>query len=443
MKLTLLLLALFALPAFSATRHVVLISLDGFAAYHLDNPNLVLPNIRSLIKEGVWPEGSETVFPSVTHPSHTTLITGMMPQKHGVLANELPDKDGNLVVGNTYLRSEAIRSKTIFDSAKAKGLVTAAFHWPETVEDKSIDYNLISRTQKEQKNRYLLKNAFTEELVANGIPINYYNEIRGAGGLGLVSDALTTSAACYTILKHKPNLIAIHLANTDHEQHEFGPEHPMAQAALSKADYNVGQIVQAVKEAGLYQDTVFFIAADHGFTSVYDQINLHPYFEEVGIANKIRFYEGGWAPFLRLLSNFDMQTDGPKLDQVFEKLKKNFHVLRIFKSDDYPSLGLPKYEEGGRVRGQYLIVADIETYFVDQPGTSFDRHKRRRPAHGHGFLPYHPKMYPMLVIAGSDIKSGVRIGHVKNVDVAPTISKLLGLEPLDFDGRVLGEALKQ
>jgi hypothetical protein len=51
-------------------------------------------------------------------------------------------------------------------------------------------------------------------------------------------------------------------------------------------------------------------------------------------------------------------------------------------------------------------------------------------------------MYPLLVLAGDGFRKGVRIGHVRQIDIAPTITRLLGLEPLDFDGRVLTEALQ-
>src|SRR5215510_7018530 len=127
------------------SKYLVLFSIDGGAAFHLNNQQLELPNIRALIRDGVWAESSETVFPSVTHPSHTTLITGVQPIKHGVLANEMPDKEGVLHPGNSGLRSDIILTKTIFDQAKVKGLSTAAFFWPETVQDRAIDYNLIAR----------------------------------------------------------------------------------------------------------------------------------------------------------------------------------------------------------------------------------------------------------------------------------------------------------
>lgn len=431
--------------AFAEAKHVILISIDGFAARHLDNANLELPNIRALAQRGVLPDGSETVFPSVTHPSHTTLITGMQPKKHGVLANELPDPDRDstgMIPGNSLPRAEAILSKTIFDTAKAKGLKTAAFFWPETVGDKSIDFNLITRASRDSRGRALMRNSFTEELVKAGVPIDVYDTWRREGGLGLVGDAITAMAVSYTIKTHKPNLIAIHFVNTDHEQHAYGPEHYLAQASLTKADYNVGQVVRAVEEAGLTESTAIFISADHGFTSVYDEINIRPMFAEAGLESKVRFFEGGWAPFIRLTSAFNAATDQPKLDAVLNRLRNNPRILRLYKSDEFPTaIGLPRYEDSNRVRGQYLIVADSETYLVWTPDDSTELRKRRRPAHGHGFLPYHKKMYPVLVMSGSGLKQGVKIGHVHNTDVAPTISSLLGLETLDFDGRSLKEAL--
>src|SRR5262245_55636655 len=237
----------FLAVTFAATaqpRYVVLISLDGFAAFHMNNTDLKLPNIRALADEGAWADqGSETVFPSVTHPSHTTIITGVFPRKHGVLGNEMPTAGSDrMVPGNSMLRSKVILTKTIFDTPKQKGLSTAAFMWPETVEDASIDYNLVTRADPAAGTRSLVKNAFVEELTKDGVPIGMYDAFRAEGGLGLVSDSITTLAACHTIRKHKPNLVAIHLVNTDHEQHDHGYNHPLAQAALTKIDYNVGQI---------------------------------------------------------------------------------------------------------------------------------------------------------------------------------------------------------
>ncbi len=179
----------------------------------------------------------------------------------------------------------------------------------------------------------------------------------------------------------------MHLVNTDHAQHTYGPTHPVAQASLIEADAMIGRIVKAVKDAGIYDKTAIIVAADHGFTSVYWEINLRPYFAEVGLTDKIRIYEGGWAPFVRLLDNFDQKTDGPKLEKFFARLQKSPHLVRIYKSEEFPSLGLPRYEDSDRVRGQYLLVADPDTYFVEAPDNDTELRRRVHPAHGHGYLP--------------------------------------------------------
>lgn len=434
-----------AMAAFGQVRYVILVTIDGGAAFHLDNKELELPNIRELIAKGAWADGgSETVFPSVTHPSHTTLITGVFPQKHGVLANDtVMNAAGDVLPGNSMPRSKIILTKTIFDTAKQKGLTTAAFMWPETVEDPSIDYNLIDRAEPGASERRLVRNAFTVELEKDRIPVNLFDRFRKEGNWSGMSDAITAMAACDVIRKHKPNLLAIHLVNTDHEQHDRGPDSYIAKAELTKVDNYIGQMIAALKDAGIYDQTTFFIGADHGFASTYHEMNIRPFFAEAGIENKVRLYGNTWAPFLRVLPSFDSKVDQPKLDRVLDRLRKNLRITRIYKSDEYPdALRIPRFEESDRVRGQYLIVADLDTHLVWTADSDTSWRKRSKPAYGHGYLPFQPAMYPMLVVSGNGIRKGVKIGHVHNADVAPTISVLLGLAPLDFDGKPLAQALE-
>ena len=125
--------------AWAQPEHVVLVSIDGLAAYHLDDRELVLPNIRALIESGVWAESSETVYPSVTHPSHTTLVTGVMPRVHGVVGNRVVNREtGERFHFTNKPHTETVRVPTIFDAAKQKGLVTAAFY-SEAVRRRELD----------------------------------------------------------------------------------------------------------------------------------------------------------------------------------------------------------------------------------------------------------------------------------------------------------------
>ena len=102
---------------------MILVSIDGFAAYHLYNQQLQLSNIRELIDQGVWVASSETVFPSVTHPSHTTIVTGVEPRLHGVIDNTMVNRrTGESFFATNKPRKEIVRVPTIFDAAKRANL---------------------------------------------------------------------------------------------------------------------------------------------------------------------------------------------------------------------------------------------------------------------------------------------------------------------------------
>lgn len=427
----------------SAAQHVILITIDGGAAYQLDNSNLLLPNIRKMIAEGAWADkGSETVFPSVTHPSHTSIITGVLPLKHGDLGNALYERNsGRTYPPNSLLHSEVVKVKTLFDSAKARHLTTASIFWPETVLDPSIDYNLMLRTIG--KKETVIENAWTKELRADGIPIDFYYKILDHEASPELFDPLNALALCDVIEKHKPNLMAIHFVATDEVEHAYGPTSARAAAAFEETDALIGRIVEATKKAGIYDQTTFIVTADHGFAAVHYEMNIRPYFTRAGLDGKIKILHGGWTPFVRLLPSFDQQTDGPKLQQALSELQKNVHILRVYRSQEYPSLGLPRYEDSDRIPGQYLIVSDIDTFLVNREGNDTNLVPLEKPAYSHGYLPQYPEMYPMLVLFGNGIQKGVRLGHVHQVDIAPTVTKLLGLAPLDFDGHVLKSALAQ
>src|SRR5438045_55772 len=82
-------------PAFQAKdRQVIVISIDGFPAYELNDLSLPLPTIRRLAKEGAVAEGMQTVNPAVTWPNHTSMVTGVTPSKHGLLYNGMPVRPG-------------------------------------------------------------------------------------------------------------------------------------------------------------------------------------------------------------------------------------------------------------------------------------------------------------------------------------------------------------
>jgi Type I phosphodiesterase / nucleotide pyrophosphatase len=424
--------------------YVVLVSIDGFAAYHLDNPKLSLPNIRALAAEGAQAASSETVFPSVTHPAHTTLITGVAPRVHGVLSNRLRHRTtGESFHPTNKLRSESILVPTLFDAAKRKGLATAAFFWPETKGDSAIDYNLPETLDSSNNaDPTGAEPRFLAALRQAGVPIDLYYEWYRSPGFKGAADAVLARAAAHTIRAHRPNLLAIHLLATDETQHSYGPDHCLAAAALTNADACVGVLRQAVRDAGIEARTTFFIVADHGFHTVARQVNLYPLFEEAGLTDRVRLHGGDWTLWIELDQKFDRTRDLPALEKVFARALQLEGVARVVRPEDLHGLGLPRYEESPYVQGHYAILADIDTHLAaDRSAKSTRPMPKERPYHGHGYLPSHPRMYPALVLSGDRVRRGARLPHTTNYSVAPTIAHLLDLSMPGLPGKMLSEAL--
>ena len=85
---------LFCARAVLAEPHVIIITIDGCAAYNLKDKNAPIPTLRKLAEEGAVAEGMKVCNPSVTWPNHTTLISGVRPDKHGVLFNGILERPG-------------------------------------------------------------------------------------------------------------------------------------------------------------------------------------------------------------------------------------------------------------------------------------------------------------------------------------------------------------
>jgi len=422
---------------------VVLVSIDGLADFHLENQDLELPNIRELIANGVWPDHSITVFPSVTHPSHTSLVTGVTPRLHGVVGNGVRDREtGESFHITNKPRLESVQVKTLFDWAKEKGEMTAAFFWPETKDDPSIDFN-IPEVFNSHGNGDLdsVSPSLVKELNSAGIPIELYFEWYPIGYMRPAGDILLAQAAGYAIERDKPAILAIHLQSTDALQHAYGPGHYMAHNALTVTDHCVGIIRESIERAGISDETVLIITGDHGFVTVEYDLNLGPAFEPLG--DKVRLSTQGWALFVETTARFSADSDGPLLARILEEVKAVEGVQRVLSSNQFPELGLPTYEENRLIQGQYMVLGDLDNHLRADSNLPLGRVSKQKPYHGHGYLPDHPVMHVGIVIAGSDIRSGVRMGPVQSIDVAPTIAYLLGLDAEGVEGRVLTEILER
>jgi arylsulfatase A-like enzyme len=284
--------------------------------------------------------------------------------------------------------------------------------------------------------------AVLDELRRGGVPIDDYFRYYGDSFLMGTSDIVLAQAAAHAIATRKPALLAIHLLLTDEVQHELGPMHYRAQAALTTADHAVSLLVDAVRKAGIAEQTTFVVTADHGFATIDKQVNLGPLFADPALKGAVTLHPQGWSLFVEKTPAFNAGTHQAALDRAYQRAASITGVATIVRSAEFHALGVPTYDESPFIAGQDMIVGDVDTFLTadaDNPSTA--RVPLTPPRHEHGYLPTHPKMFTSLVLSGRGVRMGATIGHVRSLDVAPTIAALLGIEMKDVEGRVLVVAL--
>jgi hypothetical protein len=256
--------ALLALPAQAAPHRLMVLSVDGLDWRYLRDREVLglkLPNITRLLAKSQVADGVTGVWPTITWPSHTTMITGARPDQHGILANAGGVPDPAL----SYWSATKIKVPTLTQCVVAKGGTVGAVNWPVTVDAK-IAWNLPEVYAKRDGD-----SSDMDTVDKFGTP-GLVDEI----GKTYVSfnhawlDDRSRALAAIWILKNKhPDLMLLHLAETDSEQHEEGPYTPHAKAVLERSDKLIGDIVKV-----LPKDYDLVLVYDHGFERVDRIANL-------------------------------------------------------------------------------------------------------------------------------------------------------------------------
>ena len=399
--------------------HVVVISLDGYPAYALRDPQTPAPTLRRLIREGAWaPDGMTNINPTVTWPNHTTMVTGVDASKHGVLYNGLPViSPGSVKIEPWVPKSQLVLAPTVYDLAHARGMKTAEVDWVAIFEPQTIDF-AFSEVPKPDS-------SIVKEMIAGGTVSDA--DISNFGKAPITyRDEIWTQAAIHILQKHRPDLLLFHLLTTDSSQHKYGARSLGAVSALALADARVGQLIEAVRAAGMLNTTTFLVVSDHGFHTATKLIRPAALLKERGIPNVAVVPEGGTAMIY-----------GSVPPGTFTSLAS---ACKVITPDQFASLGFPP--RGGRMADLVLAAADGYAFSGDANGPVIGDVPPGANAGNHGYLSSNTDMRPIFVAWGAGVKPGAKVDGVRSIDVAPTIARLLGLTMQNIDGRVISGALR-
>ena len=261
---------------------VLLISIDGLRPDYVtqaDKHGLRIPNLRRFLADGAYATGVHGVLPTVTYPSHTTMITGVSPAKHGIFDNHPFDPLDKNQNGWTWY-AEDIRVPTLWDAASAAGLVTANVHWPVSVGAR-VNYNLpqIWRAGNEE-DRKLLRALATPGLQAE-IEKNFEPYPDGIDE-SITGDERRTRFAIRLLEMKKPEFMTVYLTALDTEEHDTGPFSPTSLAILERIDALIGALRSAAEKLS-GGHAVVCVVSDHGFVHNDKDLNLDVAFREAGL----------------------------------------------------------------------------------------------------------------------------------------------------------------
>jgi predicted AlkP superfamily pyrophosphatase or phosphodiesterase len=415
---------------------VIMISIDGLMPDYVleaDSRGLKIPNLRRLQKEGAFATGVVGVTPTVTYPSHTTLVTGVSPAKHGITANT-PFDPFSKNMGGWYWYAEDVKVPTLWEVAGKAGLVTASVDWPVSV-GADIRFNIVqywrASTPDDRKLTRALstKGLLTEaERTLGPYPDGYDYE--------LPADRRRGKFVAWMLEQKKPQLLTGYLSSLDEEQHHSAPYSARSKETLEGIDGIIGEI-RAAAERATSGRSVFCVVSDHGHITADKELHLNAALAEAGLLEldaqqKLQSWRAiGWASG----GSFGVMLNDAKDQQARDRARE---VLRRLASD--PTSGIDRVLEGPEATalngfsGAALVVGLKPGFRTG--GALTGAVTRSGTAGGtHGYLPNHRDMEASFFIAGPGIPAGHNLGRIDMRDVAPTLAGLLGVTLPGAEGR--------
>jgi len=366
--------------------YVVLVSLDGFRWDYARRDSAT--HLLALGKQGVWaPDGMLPSFPSLTFPNHFTIVTGLYPEHHGLVANSFydPAKNARYAINDPAAVTDGswYSGTPLWSLAESQGMRTACFFWPGS-EAKIAGY---------QPTYYL----------------HFDNKIDGNARIEQVLAWLRLPPA------DRPHFITLYYDEPDHSGHQYGPDAPETKAAVVKVDKLMGKLKEGLDATGLPIDLV--VVSDHGMAKV----------------------QGDWITLDALADLAGLETAGSLLyaksdddaTRVYNQLKKASSQFVVYRRKEFPAE--LNYRDNPRAGDP--VVLTTGPYMIRAHGPPVGKTDNPPPAGMHGYDPHKmPEMKASFFAAGPDIVAGRTVRPFENVNLYPWLAHMLGLSAPKSDG---------
>jgi predicted AlkP superfamily pyrophosphatase or phosphodiesterase len=389
--ITLLALATFARAAQPASPVVILVSIDGWRWDYLERFKPAV--LTGLAQKGVRAEGLVPIFPSKTFPNHYTIVTGLYPDRHGIVSNSMidPALPGRFTLANRGVQADTRwwGGEPLWVTAERQGIVSATMFWPGS------DVEIAGRRPTHWQ--------------------PYQHELPNEARVDRLLEWLDRPAPS------QPRFLTLYFSEVDSTGHEEGPESHETRQAAHSIDRVIGRLVDGVAKRGLTERTNFVLVSDHGMAAIARDrlIVLDDYVD---------------------MSAVDLVDSAPVVganplkgstEALYSALKDKHPAMQVYLRDTLPA----RFRLAGHPRLPAVVALVDDGWHVTTRET-LARAKGRVPGGNHGYDPEARSMHGLFVASGPAFRTGLVVPAFENVHIYELVCRILGLRPASNDGNL-------
>jgi predicted AlkP superfamily pyrophosphatase or phosphodiesterase len=368
---------------------VILIGVDGFRWDYVEK--LKPPTLSRLAAEGVRAERMVPSFPSLTFPNFYTLVTGLRPERHGIIGNNMfdPEWQADFSLGSPAVgEGRWWEGEPLWVTAQRQGQRAACMFWPGS------------------------------EVEIGGVrPWDWRTFDKNLTAEARVQTVLDWLALPAT---DRPRLITLYFHEADTAGHRFGPDSPQTIAAVQEVDAALAQLIEGVQRLGLEAVANLVVVSDHGMAAVSPDrvIALSDVVKTAGVQVDFAGAVAGLRP------------PPEAIEAVYAELAAKQEHFRVYRREEVPER---LHFRAHRRIPPLVLIADEGWMLVKRPLLGAGARAIFQRA-THGFDPALPSMGATFIAWGPACKRGVTLPPFDNVEVYSLVCAILGLTPAPGDG---------
>lgn len=370
---------------------LILISFDGWRADYIDRASV--PNLKALASRGVRAKGLIPSFPAMTFPNHYTIVTGLRPEHHGIIANTIADPsfpERFTLSAATAKDPRWWGGEPTWVTAIRQGRRAATMFWPGS------------------------------EVAIDGVRPTYWQpykeETPNADRVAQVLAWLGLPE------KERPSFVSVYFEEVDSAGHDHGPDSAEVRTAAEHLDAALGQLLDGVRRLRLDDRTTIVAVSDHGMTPMSEErtVVLDDYVDLRDV------------DVIELGAFVQMTPRTGSVDALYAQLRGRHPHLAIYKRDETPERF--HYRDNARIAP--IVGIPDEGWDVTSRARLERRQRNRvKPMLGaHGFDPGVRAMHALFVAAGPPVRQGVIVEPFENIHIYDFLCAVLKLTPAPNDG---------